>query len=158
MRADRPDDVGRRHEAWAYVAPERDQHRGITRHKSAVGVVPYFYLPSRKHVGGLPHGREQQLCVDARRQVRVLGIVQRLEIAWILRDEPCVVLLTKSTLLQRAHALDGHRDAERDQVIKLQLVRFFELVEQRLHTPKFGVHDAEKQLHPVVGSAVWPDC
>jgi hypothetical protein len=44
-----------------------------------------------------------------------------------------------------------------NQVVELQFVWVFELIEQSLHPPKLGVHDAEEQLHTVVGSAVWPD-
>jgi hypothetical protein len=123
----------------------------------ALGVVPYLDLPGREHISGLPHGREQQLGVDTRRQVRILRIVHRREVVWILRDEPRVVLLSKSALLQGAHALDGHSDSERDQVVELQLVWVVELAEQGLDPSKLGVYDAEEQFHPVVGSTVWPD-
>ncbi len=66
------------------------------------------------------------------------------------------MLLSKSALLRGAHALDSHCDPQRDQVVELELLGVLELVEQGLHPSKLGVHDAEEQLHPVVGSAVWP--
>jgi hypothetical protein len=95
--------------------------------------------------------------VDACGKVGVLGIVQRPEVARILRDEPLVVLLSQSAFLRGTHTLDSHTDSKRDQVIKLQIVWVIELTELGLHPPKLGVNDAEEQLHPVVGNTVRPD-
>jgi hypothetical protein len=86
----------------------------------------------------------------ARDAVRVQRVFDGLEVVWVLRDQPRVVLQPQTPLLRSPHSLHRDRHAETGEVIELELFRVLEPLEERLDTPQFHINYAEHGLDPVM--------